>query len=57
MCVCLATDRDLQSSSTMKKVNAWICAPPTTDRDPASAIPDEKTELVTTVIFTGPNVF
>ena len=52
ICACLVTDRDLESSSTMKKMNAWICAPPTTDRDPASAIPDEKTELVTAVIFT-----
>ena len=39
ICACQATDSDLESSSTMKKVNAWICAPPTTDHDLASVIP------------------
>ena len=33
---CQATDRDLDSSNTMKKINAWICALLTTDHDPAS---------------------
>ena len=56
-CAQWATDRDLKSSSNMKRVNAWIRAPPTTDRDldnaifnvflttdhdPASVIPDKK---------------
>ena len=27
------TDRDLESVSAMKKVNAWICARHSTDRD------------------------
>ena len=57
ICACQATDRDLESVSAVKKMIAWICAPLTTDRDPASAIPDKKREPVTTVIFTGPNVF
>ena len=35
----------------MKKVNAWICAPPTTDHDPSSVIPDKKRELVSTFFF------
>ena len=28
----------LRVSSSMRKVNAWICAPPTSDHDPANAI-------------------
>ena len=36
---------------TMKKLNAWICAPPTTDPDHASVIPDKKRELVSTVFL------
>ena len=53
LCECLeyVTDSDLESSSTMKKVNAWICAPPTTDHDLASVIPDKKRKSVTRVIF------
>ena len=35
-------DRDLESSSTMKKVNAWVCALLTTDHDPARVLPDNK---------------
>ena len=54
ICACQATDRDLESSSTMKRVNAWICALLTTDHDPASATPDRRRILVTTVIFYGP---
>ena len=62
LCECLAmcsqaTDRDLDSSNTMKRVIAWICALLTTDRDPASVIPDSKRKYVTTVIFHGPIVF
>ena len=37
--------------------NAGICAFLTTDRDLDSAISDKKREPVSTVIFTGPNVF
>ena len=37
--------------------NAWIRASLTTNHGPASVIPNEKRELVSTVIFTGPNVF
>ena len=40
ICACQATDRDLESSSTMKRANAWICALLTTDHDLASATPD-----------------
>ena len=49
---CLATDRDLESSSTMKRVSAWICAPP--ELDHASVIPDMKRERVSTFYI---NVF
>ena len=48
ICALLTTDRDLESSSTMKKVNAWICAPPTTDHDPASVIPVKNRKSLTT---------
>ena len=41
----------------MKKANAWICAPPTTDHDSAIVIPDKKRKSVTIVIRCGPNVF
>ena len=51
MCALLTTDRDLDSSNTMKRVSAWICALLTTDRDPASVIPVKKRKSVTTVIF------
>ena len=37
---CQATDRDPESVRAVKKVNAWIRL--TTDRDPASVIPDKK---------------
>ena len=50
-CACPATDRDLECVSAVKKVNAWICAPRTTDHDPASAIPDKKRKSVTTVFL------
>ena len=33
ICACQATDRDLESSSTRRRVNAWICARRATDRD------------------------
>ena len=33
ICACQATDRDLESSSTRRKVNAWICARRATDGD------------------------
>ena len=33
ICACQATDRDLESSSTRRKVNAWICERRATDRD------------------------
>ena len=32
-CACQATDRDLESSTTRRRVNAWICAQRATDRD------------------------
>ena len=32
----------------MKRVNAWICAPQTSDHEPASVIPDKKRKSVTT---------
>ena len=51
ICACQAIERDLESSSTMKKVHAWICAPPTTHHDPASVIPDKKRKSATTVFF------
>ena len=51
MCTRRATDRDLESSRTMKKVNAWVCAPPTTDHDPASVIPDKKRISVSTFLY------
>ena len=57
ICTRQATDRDLESSNTIKRVNAWICAPRTTDHDPASVILDNKRKSVISVIFTGPNVF
>ena len=57
ICALLTTDRDLESSSTMKKVNAWICEPTTADHDPASVIPDKKRKSVTTVIFTDLMLF
>ena len=38
-------------------VNAWICALLTTDRDPASVIPDRKRKSVPTFLFCGRNVF
>ena len=41
----------------MKRVIAWICELLTTDRDPASVIPDMERKSVTTVIFLGPIVF
>ena len=40
----------------MKKVNAWIGAPPTTDHDPASAIPDKKRSSVILVVSCLPIV-
>ena len=45
-----ATDRDL-ASKRCEKVNAWICAPPTTNHDPASVIPDKKRKSMTTFFF------
>ena len=33
ICICQATDRDLESVFVKRKVNAWICAPQATDRD------------------------
>ena len=44
------TERDLESVTAVKKVNAWIHALLTTDRDPASVMPDKKRKIVTTVI-------
>ena len=35
----------------MKRVNAWMCAELTTDRDLASVIPDKKRESVITVLL------
>ena len=52
LCARLTTDRDLDSTNTMNRVNAWICALLTTDHDPASVIPDKKREPVSTVIDT-----
>ena len=40
----------------MKKVNASICAPPTTDHDPAGAIPDRKRNFVIFDFSCGPMV-
>ena len=54
MCARRATDRDPESSSTVKKVNAWICALLATDHDPASVIPDEKRTSVIFVLLCGP---
>ena len=33
ICTCQETDRNLESSSTRRRVNAWICAQRATDRD------------------------
>ena len=52
-----ATDHDLESSSTMKRENFWICASLTTDHDPASVIPDEKRKSVIFLILRGLIVF
>ena len=52
-----ATDRDLESSSTRRKTNAWICALLTTDHDPASVIPNKKRKSEMFVILCGPIVF
>ena len=41
----------LRVSSTMKKVNAWICALLTADHGPASVIPDEKEKICNFHIF------
>ena len=57
LCAPLTTDRDLESSSTMKRVNACTYPLLTTDHDPASATPDRRRILVTTVIFYGPFFF
>ena len=40
----------------MKKVNASICAPPTTDHDPAGVIPDRKRNFVIFDFSCGPMV-
>ena len=45
ICACLATDRDLERVSAVKKVNAWTCALMTTDHDPASVIHDKKKNM------------
>ena len=47
----VGSDHDLESSSTMKKVNAWICALRTTDRDSPSVILHKKRKSVIFVIF------
>ena len=71
-CACQATDRDLERVSAVKKMNAWICTSLRTDRDldisgAIKRVNSWKSALltsdhdprksVTTVIFTGPNVF
>ena len=57
ICALLTTDCDLESSSTIKRVNAWICALLTTDHGPASVIPEKKREPVSTALIAEPIVF
>ena len=51
-----ATNRDLRCQRH-EKTNAWVCARPTTDHDPASVIPDKKRKSETVVILCGHIVF
>ena len=52
------TDRDLESVFVKRKVNAWKCAPSTTDCDPSNALFENKTVTpVTSVISCGQEFF